>query len=160
MFLNCSYVPNDGIAYAPVTAEPTIWAIAVQCVAAQRRRATALPSKKPTNSEPRGASFAMLLRMLSGMPGFRPFSIASPTRPAAPRTASETSFLRSAFGWEEDIGHFIDLRTVDAKRAAALRPRAFSPARARSAWDRDRRCMPLRDAGPRWSGGAPPDPRW
>src|SRR6476660_5079641 len=59
----------------------------------QRRRATATPSKNATNSEPSGASRAMLLRMLSGMPGFLPFSIASPTRLAAPLTASDTSAI-------------------------------------------------------------------
>ena len=35
----------------------------------------------------------MLLGMLSGMPGFRPFSIASPTRLAAPLTASDISSI-------------------------------------------------------------------
>src|SRR3954447_9168716 len=60
---------------------------------AQRRRATATPSRKATNSEPSGASRAILLRMLSGMPGFLPFSIASPTRLAAPLTASDTSSI-------------------------------------------------------------------
>ena len=55
----------------------------------QRRRATATPSKNATSSEPSGASRAMLLSMLSGMPGFLPFSIASLTRLAAPLTASE-----------------------------------------------------------------------
>ena len=41
-----------------------------------RRRAMATPSRNATNSEPRGASRAMLLKMLNGMQGFRPASIA------------------------------------------------------------------------------------
>jgi hypothetical protein len=56
-----------------------------------RRRATAIPNKNATSSEPRGASRAMLLKMLNGMPGFRPSSIAAPIRCAVPFTASETS---------------------------------------------------------------------
>jgi hypothetical protein len=53
-----------------------------------RRRATAIPSRNATNSEPRGASRAMLLKMLNGMPGFRPASIAPLTRWTVPFTAS------------------------------------------------------------------------
>src|SRR5258705_1619365 len=56
-----------------------------------RRRATAIPNKNATSSEPRGASRAKLLKMLNGMPGFRPSSIAAPIRCAVPFTASETS---------------------------------------------------------------------
>jgi hypothetical protein len=53
-----------------------------------RRRATAIPNGNATNSEPRGASRAMLLKMLNGMPGFRPLSIALPIRWTVPFTAS------------------------------------------------------------------------
>jgi len=62
-------------------------------VGAPRRRATATPNRNATNSEPRGASRAMLLKMLNGIPGFRPASIASPTRWTVPFTASETSAM-------------------------------------------------------------------
>jgi len=58
-----------------------------------RRRATATPNRNATNSEPSGASRAMLLKMLNGIPGFRPASIASPTRWTVPFTASETSAM-------------------------------------------------------------------
>ena len=37
-----------------------------------RRRATAAPNRNATNSEPRGASRAMLLKMLNGMPRLQP----------------------------------------------------------------------------------------
>jgi hypothetical protein len=40
-----------------------------------RRRATATPNKNAANSEPRGASRAMLLKMLNGILGFRPLSM-------------------------------------------------------------------------------------
>ena len=49
-----------------------------------RRRATATPNRNATNSEPRGASRAMLLKMLDGIPGFRPASIAPLTRWTVP----------------------------------------------------------------------------
>src|SRR3954453_23248448 len=52
-----------------------------------------MPSKKATKSDPSGASRATLLRMLSGIPGFRPVSIALLTRPAAPFTASDKSSI-------------------------------------------------------------------
>jgi hypothetical protein len=55
-----------------------------------RRQATATPNKNATNSEPSGASRAMLLK---GIPGFRPDSIASPTRWTVSFTASETSAM-------------------------------------------------------------------
>jgi hypothetical protein len=58
-----------------------------------RRRATATPTRNAINSEPRGASRAILLKMLNGMPGFRPASIASLTRLAVPLTASEISAM-------------------------------------------------------------------
>src|ERR1035441_10427527 len=51
---------------------------------AYRRRATATPNRNAINSDPRGASRAMLLKMLNGMPGFRPASIASLTRLIVP----------------------------------------------------------------------------
>ena len=57
----------------------------------QRRRATATPNRSAINSEPRGASRAILLKMLNGIPGFRPASIAPLTRWTVPFTASETS---------------------------------------------------------------------
>jgi hypothetical protein len=59
----------------------------------QRRRATATPNKNAINSELRGASRAILLKMLNGIPGFRPASIASLTRWTVPFTASETSVM-------------------------------------------------------------------
>jgi hypothetical protein len=62
-------------------------------VLAYRRRATAIPNKNATSSDPRGASRAMLLRMLNGMPGFLPASMASPIRWAVPLTAPETSSI-------------------------------------------------------------------
>jgi hypothetical protein len=37
----------------------------------QRRLANAIPSRNATKSDPRGASLAMLLRTLSGIPGLR-----------------------------------------------------------------------------------------
>jgi hypothetical protein len=46
----------------------------------QRRRATATPNKNVINSEPRGASRAILLKMLNGIAGLRRASIASLTR--------------------------------------------------------------------------------
>src|SRR5450759_1438631 len=58
-----------------------------------RRRATATPNRNAINSDPRGASRAILLKMLNGMPGFRPASIASLTRLAVPLTASEISAM-------------------------------------------------------------------
>src|SRR5450631_199829 len=58
-----------------------------------RRRATATPNRKAINSEPRGASRAILLKMLNGIPGFRPASIAPLTRLTVPFTASETSAM-------------------------------------------------------------------
>jgi hypothetical protein len=57
------------------------------------RRATATPNKKAMRSEPRGASRAMLLKMLNGIPGLRPASIAPLTRRAVPFAASETSAI-------------------------------------------------------------------
>jgi len=58
-----------------------------------RRRATATPNRNATNSEPRGASRAILLKILNGIPGFRPASIAPLTRLTVPFTASETSAM-------------------------------------------------------------------
>src|SRR5450759_1128767 len=58
-----------------------------------RRRATATPNRNAINSEPRGASRAILLKMLNGIPGFRPASIAPLTRLTVPFTASETSAM-------------------------------------------------------------------
>jgi hypothetical protein len=58
-----------------------------------RRRATATPNRNATNSEPSGASRATLLKMLNGIPGFRPASIAPLTRWTVPFTASETSAM-------------------------------------------------------------------
>src|ERR1700680_2556370 len=58
-----------------------------------RRRATATPNRNATSSEPRGASRAMLLKMLNGIPGFRPVSIASPIGWAVSFTASDTFSL-------------------------------------------------------------------
>ena len=49
---------------------------AENAAAPYRRRATATPNRNATSSEPSGASRAMLLRMLRGMPGFRPVSMA------------------------------------------------------------------------------------
>jgi hypothetical protein len=62
-----------------------------------RRRATATPNRNATNSEPRGASRAMLVKMLNGIPGLRPASIAPLIRWTVPFTASETS-ARVDFG--------------------------------------------------------------
>src|SRR6185312_2887547 len=59
--------------------------------APHRRRAKATPKRNATNSEPIGASRAILLRMLKGIPGFRPASIAPFTRSTDPLTAFETS---------------------------------------------------------------------
>jgi hypothetical protein len=58
-----------------------------------RRRATATPNRNATNSEPRGASRAILLKMLNGIPGFRPASIAPLTLLTVPFTSSETSAM-------------------------------------------------------------------
>jgi hypothetical protein len=60
---------------------------------APKRRPTATPNKNAINSEPRGASRVILLKMLNGIPGFRPASIASLTRWTVPFTASETSAM-------------------------------------------------------------------
>jgi len=59
----------------------------------QRRRATATPNRNATNSEPSGASRATLLKILNGIPGFRPASIAPLTLWTVPFTASETSAM-------------------------------------------------------------------
>jgi hypothetical protein len=59
--------------------------------ARHRRRATATPNKNATNNEPRGASRAMLLKMLRGMPGFRPSSLAPPIRWTVPGLETTTS---------------------------------------------------------------------
>lgn len=61
-----------------------------------RRRAKAIPSRKAASREPSGASRAMLLRMLRGIPGFRPAWIAPDTLSAAPRKVSATSELAVA----------------------------------------------------------------
>lgn len=58
-----------------------------------RRRATATPNRNAINSEPSGASRAILLKMLNGIPGLRPTSIAPLTRWTVPFTASETSAM-------------------------------------------------------------------
>ncbi len=58
-----------------------------------RRRATAMPKRKATNSEPSGASRAMLLKTLNGIPGLRPASIVSLILFTVPITASETSAI-------------------------------------------------------------------
>ena len=47
----------------------------------------------------------MLLRMLSGLPGFLPASIASPTRWTASLKASPTSARADLGSWERDPGH-------------------------------------------------------
>jgi hypothetical protein len=60
-------------------------------IASHRRRATATPSRKAISSDPSGASRAMLLMTLRGMPGFLPVSMASLTVCAADFTAPETS---------------------------------------------------------------------
>jgi hypothetical protein len=52
-----------------------------------------MPNRKATNSEPSGASRAMLLKMLKGIPGFRPASIVPLIRFTVPFTASETSAI-------------------------------------------------------------------
>ena len=58
---------------------------------AYQRRATATPNRNAARSEPSGASRAMLLKMLKGMPGFFPASMAPPILLAVPLTASDTS---------------------------------------------------------------------
>jgi hypothetical protein len=63
----------------------------------------ATPNRKATNSEARGASRAMLLKMLSGIPGLRPASIAPATRWTVPFTASETSAMGD-FGIQTFMG--------------------------------------------------------
>src|ERR1700690_158774 len=57
------------------------------------RLATATPSKNAIRSDPNGASRAMLLNTLSGIPGLRPESTASPILFAVPFTASATSLI-------------------------------------------------------------------
>src|SRR5664279_2303427 len=75
----------------------------------QRRRATATPNKNAINSEPRGASRAILLKMLNGIPGFRPASIAPLTRWTVPFTASET-FRDGGFRFWNGIQAFVGER--------------------------------------------------
>jgi hypothetical protein len=60
-------------------------------IASHRRRATATPSRKAISSDPSGASRAIFLSTLRGMPGFLPVSMASLTVCAADFTAPETS---------------------------------------------------------------------
>src|SRR5258707_3632651 len=68
----------------------TVRALRHPSVSRHRRRATRTPSRNATSSEPSGASRAILLRILNGIPGFRPASIALPTRCAVSLTASDT----------------------------------------------------------------------
>src|ERR1700732_4888075 len=80
-FSSSSPMPSSRTRHGAVTADQ------------QRRRAMATPNRNATNSEPRGASRAILLKMLNGIPGLRPASIAPLTRLTVPFTASETSAM-------------------------------------------------------------------
>jgi hypothetical protein len=67
------------------------------------RRATAIPNRNAINSDPRGASRATLLRMLSGIPGFLAASIAFLIVRIASFTASDSSAV-------EDFGSMVGSR--------------------------------------------------
>jgi hypothetical protein len=73
----------------------------------------ATPNRNATNSEPRGASRTILLKMLNGIPGFRPASIAPLTRLAVLFTALETSAM-------VDFGSGTGSRPSLAKGASGL----------------------------------------
>jgi hypothetical protein len=84
--------------------------------------AKATPNRNAANSEPKGASRAMLLKMLNGIPGFRPVSSTSPIR-STPFTGSATSAtVDFGSGWGILVGHNrLPSRRIGAT-ASALTP--------------------------------------
>src|SRR5579883_1505633 len=85
--------PRSRLYSADVVAFPPTLQSNRTLVQAHRRRARATPNRNAIIREPRGASRAILLRMLNGIPGLRPASIAPLTRLTVPFTASETSAM-------------------------------------------------------------------